>query len=358
MLERQVRAALVAVVGLVAPDAVGADAKTSSLSWLRMPGADQCIATQPLARAIEERLGRAVFVSASQADLSVEGRIEKRRAGGWHAVITVRDARGTMLGTRQLDRPDASCETMTEPLALVIAVMIDPDAAMQPKPAPGNESQTTPPADAHDSAAFDAKPLPPPSAPPPPPSTEDARGAPTRSSVEPWRFEGQMQATIHHGLTPTVVPGAGVQALLYPPRIPIGLRGYATLFLPTEAEKEGARASFDMLYGGGSLCPTLRARVNVLACVGGHLGFLRPRAETANRGVSESLLPVLNLVAELRVHVPLVSPIGAAAGVAAGLPILRPELEYQRSDGRGLDTLHRAQGYVLTADVGIGVSFP
>src|SRR5258708_255178 len=48
--------------------------RTSSLSWLRMPGSDSCIATQALARSVEERLGRRVFVSAAEADVSVEGR--------------------------------------------------------------------------------------------------------------------------------------------------------------------------------------------------------------------------------------------------------------------------------------------
>ncbi|MBX3210375.1 MAG: hypothetical protein KF764_35410, partial [Labilithrix sp.] len=138
-LSRLAGLALFAALLLASADTRAADAKTSSLSWLRMPGADACVATQPLARAVEERLGRSVFVSAAEADLSVEGHVEKRTRGassGWHAVITVRDASGATLGTRELDRADASCDAMTEPLALVIAVMIDPDAAMRPKPAP------------------------------------------------------------------------------------------------------------------------------------------------------------------------------------------------------------------------------
>src|SRR5690348_567896 len=66
--------------------------RTSSLSWVRLPGAEGCVATQTLARAAEDRLGRSVFVSAAQADVSVEGRIEPKRGGGFHAVLTLRDA--------------------------------------------------------------------------------------------------------------------------------------------------------------------------------------------------------------------------------------------------------------------------
>src|SRR5688500_19747658 len=109
-----------------------------------MPGADACIATQPLARAVEERLGRETFVSAAQADLSVEGRIEKNPKGGWRAVITMRDPKGALLGTREVERDDASCDAMSEPLALIIAVMIDPDAATRPKTEPA-KSEPTPP---------------------------------------------------------------------------------------------------------------------------------------------------------------------------------------------------------------------
>ena len=84
----RVRAATVAPAALLgsvllfaSSPAAAQTGRTSSLSWLRMPGADACIATQALARSVEERLGRHVFVSASAADVSVEGRIEKRGKG-------------------------------------------------------------------------------------------------------------------------------------------------------------------------------------------------------------------------------------------------------------------------------------
>jgi len=348
----------------VALRAHATESKTSSLSWLRMPGADSCVATQPFARAVEERLGRSVFVSAAQADLSVEGRIEKRRGGpGWHAVITVRDAKGVTLGTRELERPDGSCEAMTEPLALIVAVMIDPDAAMRPKTSP------TPSAEPE----RDASPPSTDAAPPAPATTATASAAPATTSAavdappppspspsrDPWRFEGHGAITASNGLTPTLTGGAGVEAILYPPRIPIGFRGYTMLFLPTDKTADGARASFDMLYLGGGLCPTWRTRVSVMGCLGGQLGVLRPRAETPNRGISESLLPIWNAMAELRLHVPIVAPIGVAAGVGAGIPLLRPRLEYTSSaPARDTQTLHRADAFVLTADLGIGFFFP
>src|SRR4051812_4022025 len=126
--------------------ASASEGRTSSLSWLRMPDADACIATQALARSVEERLGRHVFVSAADADVSVEGRIEKRKSGkGWHAVITIRDGKGALLGTREVDRPDASCEGMNDPLALIIAVMIDPEAKLSSSSSPSSPPPLPPP---------------------------------------------------------------------------------------------------------------------------------------------------------------------------------------------------------------------
>ncbi|MEO8877528.1 MAG: hypothetical protein ABI461_18175, partial [Polyangiaceae bacterium] len=70
-----------------------------------MPGAESCVPTQELAREVEIRLGRPVFVSASQADVSIEGHIDRRASQNhWHATIILRDAKGATLGTRELDR--------------------------------------------------------------------------------------------------------------------------------------------------------------------------------------------------------------------------------------------------------------
>lgn len=313
-----------------------AEGRTSSLSWLRMPGADGCIATQALARAVEDRLGRTVFVSAAQADLSVEGRIEKKGASGWHAVITMRDGSGAPLGTRELDRDGATCDVMNEPLALILAVMIDPDAAMRPKTKP--EPPVSVPAPV---------PVPVPPAAVPPPAEEPYYTPPQK---EPWRFEGLVGGHVVTGLAPAAAFGAGVTGILYPPDLAVGFRGTAALFLPTTAEGNGARATVDLVYLGGALCPTLRGKVNFMTCVGGQLGVLRPHAETA--GVREEVLGLVNVTAELRMSAMLAPPIGVGLGVGGLVPILRPSVESPQG------TLHHVSVVGLTADVGFGFFFP
>ncbi len=348
----RVRAATVAPAALLgsvllfaSSPAAAQPGRTSSLSWLRMPGADACIATQALARSVEERLGRHVFVSASAADVSVEGRVEKRGKGaGWHAVITIRDAKGALLGTRDVERQDASCETMNEPLALIIAVMIDPDVNLTAPPSPSALSLPSPPA------------LPPAPPPPPPPAPAPAPAPPK----DPLRVEGGVGAILTSGLAPALAPGAVITGLLQPPGVPLGLRGYTVLLLPSPAERDGARGTFDTLYLGGSLCPVLRRRLIVgMLCAGGQIGVIRSHAETKDRGIEEKTLPLWNLAAEARASFPVLPPATIIAGVAGILPLVRPTFEYTpTTPGAAPANLHEVSRLAVTADVGIAFFFP
>lgn len=337
--------------------AAGAPARTSSLSWTRMPGTDSCIATQALARSVEERLGRHVFVSAAEADVSVEGRVEKRAAGGWHAVITLRDDKGALLGTRELDRPDAACTAMNEPLALIIAVMIDPEAklASSPPPLPAAALPASPP------SASPPPPATPPAAPPPPapPSPPADEVAPPRPK-DPWRFQGDALATLSSGIAPQVDPGGTIAGMVFLPRIPLGLRGYGSLFLPTTADQDRARASFDLFYLGGAVCPTLRRPTIVaMLCFGGQLGVIRSHPETLGRGIDDKTEAIWNAVSEARVSLPIFAPVALTAGVSAVLPLVRPTFGYTRSDqGASRANLHEVSSFAVAADVGVGFFFP
>ena len=341
-----------ALVASVSRGASAEGERTSSLSWLRMPGGEACIATQALARSVEERLGRRVFVSAAEADVSVEGRIEKRGAGGWHSVITLRDAKGALLGTRELDRPDGACSAMNEPLALVIAVMIDPDAKLgagSPPPLPPPAASSAAPA-----------PLPSPAPATPPAAPPDADAAP-KSAKEPWRFQGDAVGTITSGVAPKVDAGGSIAGTLFLPNgIPLGLRGYGSLFLPTTAEEDGARASFDLFYLGSAICPTLRRpAVTLMLCFGGHLGVLRSHPETQGRNIDDKTEIIWNAVSEGRITVPLIAPLAITGGLSAVLPLLRPTFGYTRSDAASTPAnLHKVSSFAVAADAGIGFFFP
>ena len=64
-------------------------------------------------------------------------------------------------------------------------------------------------------------------------------------------------------------------------------------------------------------------------------------------------------LADARIHIPIIQPIGVAAGVGGGIPLLRPRLDYTTSGpAPTFDTLHRPDAILLTADVGVGFFFP
>jgi hypothetical protein len=175
----------------------------------------------------------------------------------------------------------------------------------------------------------------------------------------PWRFQGDAVATASLGLTPDVAFGGSIAGTLFLPNdIPLGLRGYGTLFAPTTANADGAQASFDLFYIGGAVCPTLRRPAIVgMLCVGGQLGVVRSHPETQNRGIADKTEPIWNGVTEVRVSIPIVAPVALTAGLSAVLPLLRPTFEYTHTDGSA-GNLHKVSYFGGAADLGIGFFFP
>jgi hypothetical protein len=320
--------------------------RTSSLSWVRLPGAEGCVATQLLARAAEQRLGRSVFVSAAQADVSVEGRIEPGRTKkGFRATITLRDAKGAVLGTRELARPEPSCDAMTEPLALVIAVMIDPDAALGPKPPPSPPVPVPVP----------ALPLPPAPAPPPPPPPPPRAPKP----ADPWLFEGSAAFVTALGLQPQPSLGVGVNAILEPPRF-VPLEGFGAIFFDSTASGDnGSTMTLDVAYVGSGLCP-LRWRgqaLHLFACVESHVGLTRARSSGFASSPTEAFRPTVDSALSGRATLRIGGPFALRAGVAAVLPWLRYRYTYERDDGsRG--TTFLASPVAAVIDVGVGLALP
>lgn len=92
----------VALVLLGAPVARADRNHTSSLSWVALPGAENCGGAGELARIVENRLHRHALVSPSQADTSIEGRLERSGLPPyWHAIVEIRDGTGAVVGSRE-----------------------------------------------------------------------------------------------------------------------------------------------------------------------------------------------------------------------------------------------------------------
>jgi len=318
--------------------------RTSTLGWDRLPGADACVATQPLARAVEARLGRKVFVSPAEADVSVEGRVEKR-AQGFAATIVLRDADGKLLGTRTLEKNDPTCAALTEPLVLVIAVMIDPDAAMGAPP-----------------------PAPPPEPPPPPPEPRVEKiyvpvpvPAPAPVKEKPQKpllvVDAALSGRVAIGSVPDVGLGLSAVGVLVP-RGFIGFAGRAAFVLPSKAPAREAEVGFMHGTLGGGLCPLAHTfgRVLLTACAEGEIGVLLVRPSGLPRTVNEARFTLAG-GGSFGASVLVAGPVTLRAGLMAMVPLLRETFVYTEPSGQTAE-LFRQLPVTFAGDLGVGVRFP
>jgi hypothetical protein len=305
---RRLTAACLALAVLaVGPRIARADPapRTSSLSWVRLPGAEGCIASRALASAVERRLQHEVFVSPSRAAVAVEGRIREIRSAA------------------------ASCAAMNDDLVLVVAVMIDPEATLAP-PLP-------------------AAPAPRPAAPPPPPRCLEPAAAPPPPS---WRVSLQAGGMAMLGLLPRVSGGVLIRSHVEPPRFWAFEVG-GTLFPAVEAGNGMSGASFQLAEAFASLCPlTLHAFGGALsACAGVQVGSIRVGGAALAGGTGQEQA-LFDVALEGRVRRRLVGPLVAAAGLGLVVPALRERFSYL---GEEIFTMAPVAGAV---DLSLGVEFP
>ncbi len=315
--------ALVSARGAEAADA------TSSLAWVRLEGAETCIGANALARAVEERLGRAVFVSASQADLTVEGAIGPATTSGFRASIRVSDHDGVVIGSREVETLESSCNALDGKLALVVSLLIDPDGA--PAPAP----------------------VAPPAAPLVIERTVVVPAAPPRV----WSFD----LTAGIGLTLGLQPGAGVAVApavaITPPRLFPIIASAAIAFPSTTDVGAGARVETSTSFADLALCPLAgeRGLVRAMACVGGFLGATRGRGVGLDDTRASAGL-VGGPSASGRLAFVLAGPLVVAASVEVQIPLAQAEVAYRT--GAGDNVAFRTSDVAGHADLMLGVRIP
>lgn len=331
------------VIGSAGP-ARGDTPRTSSLSWTRLPGAESCIAARALAESVEKSLGRSVFVSASQGDVLVEARVQPGAdTRGWIAVIAVSSSDGNVLGTRELRSNEPSCHALDDQLALVIALLIDPDAAMREPAAPVAPAApvTPPPAQVVVRRETVLVPVPVPATDPP----------------DPWRAGADIGPVFALGLLPGFALGLGARITLDPPwRWPVQLDG--AVWKEAEASEQGGTAKFRLATAGLSVCPVQvgKVRSRLMACAGAMVGSLRMQSSgfEVNRE-QEKLVADVSIVARgvQRVAGPL--RVCAGAGVLAALE--RDRFFVRVSDG-STPEVFRMSPVAAWFELGIGVELP
>lgn len=290
--------------GAVAREADGptsARARTAALSWVRLPGAEACPSTQDVARAVEERLARSVFVSAADAELTVEGRIERvdvGEPGAFRATLTVADASGASLGERVLEHAalgDEGCAGILPALALTIALTIDPDAlAVGREPEPELV---------------------------PDPAVDATAVEPTAPPANPWRFEITSSLLGALGLSPTATLGGALTLALTPPGfVPIFVHG---ALAPWSRAEPTMSQPVDVLqtYVGLGICPLAfreTAPVSLFACAGVDVGALV--ALSARETLTEPERITVQADVSFGLHVGIAGPLYAALAAALLVP--------------------------------------
>lgn len=266
--------------------------RSFALNWVREPGAETCMSSQVLARAIEQLLGP-VFERPADAELAIEGRIGRdEQQATWRVSIRVSDARGTVLGTRDLASAEPSCHALDAQVVLVIGMAIDPEVALRGLPEdllaqfPGNTDSATQllaelraeqAAKAH-AAQSDATPIEQ-AAPKTQPAAEEPAApetpAPAWQPTPAWRFEPLAGAALALGLQPAAVAGVAFGMRVRSPSWwSVVLNG--TFWLPADAQlasRQGA-VKFYALQGTLAFCPRLFETQYWLgsACAGATIG--------------------------------------------------------------------------------------
>jgi hypothetical protein len=257
-------------------------------------------------------------------------------------VITVRDATGALLGTREVRSAEASCSSLDDPIALVVSVLID--------------------AETHPDSGANAPSPPAPSAPPPPPQVVVRRErvyvpVPERAP-RPWRFEGGAAAAGALGLLPNAAFGVDVAALLEPPGF-WGIELSGAYWFPAKVPAEGAAyTDVALVYGQLALCPLrwARDRAALRLCAGAQVGSVRSRGVGFDRELSNESA-VVNAVLPTRLSIRVVGPLFVTAGAALVVAIVRPELTYGAADG-STRTIFRAPPLAGVFELGLAVHFP
>lgn len=319
--------------------------RLASLAWVRAPGAESCIGPVALSQAVAQKLGRDAIAAPSRSSLAIEGHIE-RVDGAWRATLAVVTEAGEVQGLRELRSEAPDCRALDEAIALVMALLIEPGAALGPA-----HGAPPPPAPATPRPA----PAAPPAAPSPPVVTTPSVPPPP---VEPWRIESAVGLVVGVGLLPgEAATGVRGDVRITPPGWPAIEIGGA--YWPSRPGGTGTvGANFSLGWGSLSLCPTLlEGDGNGLRiCFGSVLGALVADTTGLSPPAHKDQLVFYPDLA-LRYQRLLVGPLTVSAGAGVLIPTERPTFYYLDTSGQRQNVFQQAP-LAGTFDLALGLRFP
>lgn len=304
----------------------------AELHWVRLAGAEDCISGPLLTRAVEARLQRPVFSGARPASVQIEGYAEREDAG-YRAKLQMSSSDGALLGARELASSTGDCRELSETVTVVLAIMIDPEAAAR-----GG--------------------APPPAEPPsPPPPCEVAPEAEQR----PHQLLAFARAAVH--LLPTIAFGIGAayeRELRRFGRLRVEGVGFfdSRAELPIAGPSSGA--SFQLAYAGLAYCPLWLGanRVRLSGCLGTEFGAMYSKGFGLTKDEDRPAVWT-SASASARLSLRLVGPLRAYLGAGVLVPFWRPDYNaLVHLDDGATDKLHLFQAKLPGGliDVGIGAN--
>jgi hypothetical protein len=339
-----------------------------SLSWVRLPGAEACIAQAELAARIEARVGRPVFVRPADAIVLVEGRVAPSASGGFDAVIALSDRDGHGFGERALHLAETDCRKLDDIVALVITVTLRGGPSGLPLPdAIAHELEAL---FGEEPSMLDPAALPPTAEPSPP---AKPAGELDRQERAPARQARSPGPALGYGLDAgmAVITGLQPSGTLAPSaRVHVSLRGRGALALSAGLGLPQQMAIDDPTSGSGgtielraffvalAVCTTAAQAFETALELCGHFGYGWLHAQ-AHGFVHDraSTQTWTEIGPELALQAPLVAPLRARIGVSLPIRLARPELTYQQHAGR-YERAFQVAGIGVAGELALGVSLP
>lgn len=352
------------------------------LNWVRLAGAERCIASVDLMNLIEERAGRILFVRSGDAVLTLDGYVRPASAlegtapsvggtpPGWAVTFEVSDAHGKVVGRRELGvLAGGDCSVVTSAAELIFDLLLDPDGTLDAgfplEPGtqrlldellrgepmeldPATLPKGTP-------AAWRAR-QPPPAAlaSPPPSSSSDAEAAPDESYEYKEPVTLDIAGVAMLGTLPSLAGGVALNMTI-PTRagltFELGLLTLAEQSVAATLETQG-EAHLSQLSGSFLVCPP-RWFSMLLLCAGGEYGRQSVSASGFDGPSEDMSRDLFDLVAQGTLRVNLLSWWFVRASLAALFPLLRHDYVYDSREGD--QRLFRIAPVAARAELGLGL---
>ncbi|UQA56756.1 hypothetical protein [Polyangium aurulentum] len=216
--------------------------EAADVSWVRLAGAEACPDAGAIRTEVARRLG--TEIGAKGEGRSIEAVVEGK-PGAYSARIHIRGC-GAPEAERTITSEAATCTPIANAATLVIALAIDPEAALRP---PAEEPAPTPPKPA---------PTPPKATPPKPRAAPEIAPAPPPEPRVETAVTLRGLATV--GLLPKVAPGVAWSAEWRPHPIFVVTSGLS--WLP-EQRADDPTFAFGMTAGWVGACADLLRTTNV-----------------------------------------------------------------------------------------------